>query len=144
MLRSLSDASDSHTETPKKKEFLHKPLRSILRSKAASLDQVSHVISPAQDPTYGSALGPWRGAAQAPCTLSTHGLRTFPLTFTGRDQDSASHPPAQLLLLLQELQARCWEGQAGHDPAWAMGSPSGKQFLVSTGWPQGSRSGTYN
>lgn len=136
----------THTQRHQEKEFLHKPLRSILRSKAASLDQVGHVISSAQDPIYESALGPWkqqRGTAQVPCTMSTHGLRAFPLTSTGRDQESASHSPAQLLLL-QELQARCWEGQAGHDPARAMGSPSGKQLLVSMEWPQRSSSGTYN
>lgn len=44
--------SHRHTraQTPKK-DFLHKPLGSILRSKAASLDQVRQVTCPAQDTT---------------------------------------------------------------------------------------------
>lgn len=41
----------AHTEVPKK-DFLHKPLGSIMWTKAAGLEQVGHTTRPAQGPTY--------------------------------------------------------------------------------------------
>lgn len=82
----------AHTEAPKK-DFLHKPLGSIVRSKAAGLKQVGHATHPAQDPTYWAALGPWeeqRGATQALCNISTCHLGTFPLASAGKDRESPS------------------------------------------------------
>lgn len=74
--------------------------------------------------------------------MSTCRLGTLPLTPAGKDRESPSRPPA--LLLLHQLHAPGWEGQAGHDPVQAMGSPTGKQLLEPMGWPPRSSSGTYN